>query len=186
MRPVRADFATRLPILQWAAVMIAILGFTIAAFQVHLGLRYRERALVAESEAALLRDSIAGRGSPATASKVADPPHLQDALAIVRIASNDFGKVLTSLETVQVPNIKVSSIEIVTAEAAARVDVEFTETEALLRYVDGLNAGLPESAERWKVTRAQLPTGTTVGMATIVPPSDIGRAEQAAPQQARR
>lgn len=186
MRPVHADFATRLPILQWVTVTTAIVGLAIAAFQIHSGLQHRERALAAESEAGMLQDSIARRGAPAPASKASEPPYLQDALGIVRIASYDFGRVLTALETVQVPNIKVSSIEIVTAEATARVDVEFNETAALLHYVEELNAGLPELADRWKVTRAQLPMGTAVGTATIVAPSDVGRPDQLPEHQERR
>lgn len=171
MRPVRADFTPRSPWPDRIAIGFAVVALVFAAVQVHLGLGEQRKALALEEQVRALGDEAAAR-QPKPVPKAPEPPYAQDAAAIVRAASYDYGAVLTALETVRMPSIRVTSIEIVTAEAAARVELEFTDPAVLLPYLEELNLGRPDHMGKWRIVRAQMPSSTP-GVATLAAPADL-------------
>ena len=69
--------------------------------------------------------------------------------------------VLTALETVGVVGVRVIALDVVTGDGAVRVQVEFSDYEALMKYLNELNAGEP--LERWVLVSAQGNAGATTG-----------------------
>jgi hypothetical protein len=82
-----------------------------------------------------------------------EPPYLRDALQLAQMAQFDSAAVFRAIEAVRVPGVRVTALEVSAADATARVDLEVTVPEALLRYVSELNAGEP--TPRWTIVRSQ-------------------------------
>lgn len=179
MRTVNVDFAPRSVLPERIAIGVALIGFAVAIVQVHSGMGERKKTMILDEEARVLRAQGAASAPVPPLPKV--PPYAEDAAAIARAASYDFGAVLTALETVRLPNIKVTSIDIVPAEATARIELEFTDRSILFSYLEELNAGLPRESGKWRMVRAQMPTAVALGAATIVAPADIGTAAGTSP-----
>jgi hypothetical protein len=69
------------------------------------------------------------------------------------MASFDAAAVLCALETVRVTGVRITALELVALDGNARVELELSDPEALLRYLAELNAGEP--APRWSIVRSQ-------------------------------
>lgn len=80
-------------------------------------------------------------------------PYAADALRVLRLREFPLNAVLTALETVSVAGIRILSVDISAIDATARVEVEFSDYQSLIRYLEELNIGEP--TERWVLTSAQ-------------------------------
>lgn len=80
-------------------------------------------------------------------------PYDASAREMLAEATSQWPAMLTALETVAVPGVTPTSVEIVASEGQVRIDVEFSDYAALLRYLDDLNAGEP--VPRWALVQAQ-------------------------------
>jgi hypothetical protein len=60
----------------------------------------------------------------------------------------------------------LTALDISTSEGSAKVELEFTDNDALIRYLEELNAGEPKS--RWRLIQAQTnSTAAAMSTATI-------------------
>lgn len=76
------------------------------------------------------------------------PPYMQDATRLARIASFDVGRVLRDLESVHVPGVRLQSIDVNAVDRTARIELETPDSGLSLRYLDALNA---QDAGRWQL-----------------------------------
>jgi hypothetical protein len=67
---------------------------------------------------------------------------------------------------VRVPGVRVTALELSAAEASARLELEVTVPDALLRYVTELNAGEP--VQRWTIVRSQAAAQGAAATATLL------------------
>jgi hypothetical protein len=95
------------------------------------------------------------------------PAYAADALWVAAMASFPLQGVLAALESVSVPTVELGSVEVDTAAARVRIEVQFGVYAELLKYVDQLNAGEP--VPRWWLVqaRAAAAAGSPTGTATI-------------------
>lgn len=157
MKALDVDFAPPAPparalVALAAIVMLATVGVLGVGWQQkRLAEQIREAHVAKVAEAAATeRQSVAERAARA---KKEQPPYAADALAALRLQQFPLNAVLTALETVAVVGVRVTSVDIVTADATVRVQVEFSDYEALMKYLEELNAGEP--GERWMLANAQ-------------------------------
>src|SRR5205814_1959686 len=101
-------------------------------------------------------------------------PYGRDALAIVRGAAFPLDRVLTSLEGARVQGVRLTALEIAATDGTVRADLEFTDHEALMRYLADSSAG--EERPRSKLVQAQsAAAGTGMNTATIRSTWEAGR-----------
>lgn len=174
MRALRIDFAVRRHVRPALGYALAAALFVFAAAQAREGLELQRQAVDLEARLAAAQQAADERARAARPAPRPEPPYLRDALAVVRAAEYDVGRVLTALETVRVPGVKVTSIEIVPAEDLARVDLELSDAAALTQYLDELNAGL-EPSQRWRLLRLQSPQGNVPGSASVAADPSLAR-----------
>ena len=158
----------------WRAFLsvLAAALFAAAAQQSWQGWSHLKQSRLAKQEVASLQVALNRQRAPqadsATASReVETVPYAQDAIALTKLAAFDVAGVLATLESTKLPGIKVTSLEIVTAEQTARVELEVADPTVLLQYLQKVNAG-HDSATSWKLTHVQATNGNTVGSATVV------------------
>jgi hypothetical protein len=72
-------------------------------------------------------------------------------------AQTPWPEILVSLETVSVPGVKVSSVEILVAERTARIELDAESFAVMLKYLDELNAGEPPLL--WQLQSAENQAG---------------------------
>ena len=165
MRPIAADFMPAGARAQWP-IWIAIVLLLIAAghqTRVAAGLQHEREAIVAKAQA---ERQLAVVEAPRPPS--ANPAqYTDDAARLEALASLDNGSVFAALESVGVPGIRVTVIEIRASDRQARIDLAVREAADLLRYVADINAGLPAEA-RWTLTHAQRDPVGGGGSATLV------------------
>lgn len=94
------------------------------------------------------------------------PAYAADAQRVAAMASFPLQGVLAALESVSAPTVELGSVEVDTAAARVRVEVQFGVYAELLKYVEQLNAGEP--APRWWLVQARAAAaGSPTGTATI-------------------
>lgn len=81
------------------------------------------------------------------------PPYLADALAVARLAAFPVNCVFTALEATRVEGVRLTVLDIAADEGKVKVELEFSDHEALLRYLEQLNAG--EAKQRWMLQQAR-------------------------------
>ena len=80
-------------------------------------------------------------------------PYDLSARAFIAQAASPWPSLLTALETVDVPGVTPTSIDVSPEERTLRLEVEFTDYATLLSYVDALNAGEP--SKLWTMSEAR-------------------------------
>lgn len=132
-----------------ALLLIGLLAVTLVVATV-----YRQRELRQLREH--LHETMQGQKTPPVAPPALPPrraPYDASAREMLAEATSEWPAMLTALETTAVLGVTPISVEIVSAERQARVEVEFSDYAALLKYLDDLNAG--EQAPRWVLIQAQ-------------------------------
>lgn len=157
MKALDIDFAPPAPP---ARALVALTAVAMMATVGVLGIGWQQKRLgeqIREAHAAKVAQAAAAeRQSAAERAKLANrapPAYAADALAALGLQRFPLNAVLTALETVGVVGVRVTSVDIVTADAMVRVQVEFSDYEALMKYLEELNAGEP--GERWMLSNAQ-------------------------------
>ena len=161
MKRIEVDFVRRQPpgraawgvtvLLLAAAVALLAWGWTLRADTA--GVRAQMQEWNARADALVHQASRRG-------SVTAQPPpaYAADAHAALRLQRMPVDAALASLESVATVGVLPVSVDISSADATVRVQVEFSTYEALLKYLEDLNAGEP--TERWILATAQ---GTAQG-----------------------
>ncbi|NKI97720.1 hypothetical protein [Rhizobacter sp. SG703] len=161
MKRIEVDFVRRRPPgpAHWGlAVLLLVVALALVAW-----------GGVLRVDAADLRSQIRASNERADArvqqaSRRAEPPaqpppaYAADANAALRLQRMPLDAALASLEAVGTVGVLPVSVDINAADAMVRVQVEFSTYEALLKYLEDLNAGEP--SERWSLATAQ---GTAQG-----------------------
>lgn len=164
MRALAVDFAppgATLRRLAWGLavafwLLAGVLGWQ--ALQIHQALRSAER-----ERDELRAQWIASRASQSQAPQVKrEPPYLRDAQQLALMAQFDSAGVMRAIEAVRVSGVRVTALELSAAEGTARLELEVSVPDALLRYLAELNAGEP--VQRWTIVRSQ--SGGAGGAAT--------------------
>jgi len=163
------DFAPKRPLPAWMWVGLTLIFAAIAAQQGWQAWKLRQRALTATDEAAALSAQIEraqqARREAQTRARV-QPPYAKDAAAIAQMATFPLDRVLRVLESVRVQGVKLKALDISAAEGSVRVELEYTANDALMSYMDEINAG--EAKPRWQMLQAQAGSGPgAASMATI-------------------
>ena len=83
------------------------------------------------------------------------PLRAYDASARVAMAQAraEWAPLLTALESMEVPGVTPIAIDVSAVERQVRVELEFADFAAVLRFIDELNAG--EVTARWQLIQAQ-------------------------------
>lgn len=155
MKPVRAEFVPRSPVPRgwWFAVA------ALAAAAVVLALLTRQASLDTEAARAERGATRAAKDAARADTPPAPPPPAYEASARAMIAQRAIAwpELLTAIESVQVPGVRLLNVDFSVTDAAARVEIAFTAQSQVLDYVAELNVGLPATglAWRWGVLRIE-------------------------------
>ena len=175
MRPLGVNFVRRRSIWPWLGYALSTALLAVAAFQSWSALALMKQVRAAEEEVLRIRAEVDAKRKPPAGTptqSAAEMPYAQDAAALAKLAGFDASRVLAALESAQVVGVKVTALEILPAERLARVELEVADPTALLQYLEQINAGL-EPAQGWQLTRAQSPTVSAAGTATVVRRGDL-------------
>lgn len=175
MRLLRVNFVRRRSIWPWLGYSLSTALLAAAAFQSWSALALMKQVRAAEEEVLRISAEVDAKRKPPVGilkQSGAEMPYAQDAAALAKLAGFDAGRVLAALESAQVVGVKVTVLEIFPAERLARVELEVADPTALLQFLEQINAGL-EPAQRWQLTRAQSPTVSAAGTATVVRRGDF-------------
>lgn len=152
MRRLAVDFRSesRPPLWAWAAVgLLAIVAIALVIAALIAERRLQERQ--AELSELLQRLAASRAGPPPSPPKM---PYDASAREFLALATSQWPAMLVALESVEIVGVTPVSIDVSPAERLVRVDVEFSDYAALLKYVDALNAG--ETSSRWALLQAQV------------------------------
>lgn len=150
MRQLAVEFKQRYKLsasVLWAVSALILVASICAGgvtWQTYQELRQQESRLQAER----IRKAEADAGARSAGELKVQPPYMQDAVRLARIASFDVGRVLRDLESVHVPGVRLQSIDINAVERTARIELDTPGSGLSLRYVDALNA---QDAGRWQL-----------------------------------
>lgn len=175
MRPLGVNFVRRRSTWPWLGYALSTALLAVAAFQSWSALALMKQVRAAEEEVLRISAEVDAKRKPPAGTPTqsgAEMPYAQDAAALAKLAGFDAGRVLAALESAQVVGVKVTALEILPAERLARVELEVADPTALLQFLEQINAGL-EPAQRWQLTRAQSPTVSAAGTATVVRRGDF-------------
>ena len=81
-------------------------------------------------------------------------PYAEDAAEIVRIASFPIDQVLHALEATLIQGVRITTLEINTAAAIVKVELEFGDQTQLMRYMEQINTGAEKP--RWALVQAKM------------------------------
>ena len=177
MKPLNVEFASKRPVSRVLLGALAVALCLLALREASQAWELRQQIASTDSEISKLtleleRVQQAKRIAASQAS--AEPPYARDALAVARVAAFPLDRVLTSLEGARVQGVRLTALEIAATDGTVRADLEFTDHEALMRYLEDINAG--EERPRWKLVQAQSASaGTGMSTATIRSTWDAGR-----------
>ncbi|SEL65257.1 hypothetical protein SAMN05216359_11311 [Roseateles sp. YR242] len=157
MRPILVDFAPQrvwtAPLIAWAVV--CAVGTAALCLKAGVAWEQRQAAIQqAESSAqalATLESKL--RDARAALASQGPPPYARDALEAARVARFPTQAVLRALESTAVDGIRLSSIALQPAQRSAEVGLEFSDYKTLLKFVEQLNEGEPQTP--WVLVRAQ-------------------------------
>ena len=175
MRPLAVNFVRRRSVWPWLGYALSTALLAVAAFQSWSALALMRQVRAAEEEVLRISAEVdAKRKLPAgtLTQSGAEMPYAEDAAALAKLADFDAGRVLAALESAQIVGVKVTALEILPAERLARVELEVADPAALLQFLEQVNAGL-SPAQGWQLTRAQSPTASAAGTATVVRRGDL-------------
>jgi hypothetical protein len=84
---------------------------------------------------------------------------------MAKIAGFPLNRVLASLEATRVQGVKLTTLRVSATDGDVEGELEFSDQEALTRYVEDINAG--ETKRRWWLMQAQMDSGGGKGIASI-------------------
>lgn len=142
----------------FAAIVFVALGWRASAETQRLHEQSTARAALVSAQA---QQAVAAQ---AAAARYVQAPYAADAWAALNQQQFPLNAVLTAIESVAVIGVRVISVDIVPGDAAVRLQVEFSDYETLMKYMQELNAGEPE--ERWVLVNAQINNGGALGRPT--------------------
>jgi hypothetical protein len=93
------------------------------------------------------------------------PADAREAARLAKMARFPLNTVFNALESTRIPGVRVTSLDVQTESTLVTVDLEFSDFEALHKYLDHINAGEP--TERWRFVRAHAGQAPAMGAATI-------------------
>jgi hypothetical protein len=168
MRELPVDFVAHRPWGLWAWGVVTVALSLVAVHQGLAAWRLWKEAVALEGGNEQLRVEIqrakeAQRAAAEAAARPSANAHETNRLA--RMAGFPLNSVFNALEVTRIPGVRVTSLDIQTDPGLVTVDLEFTDFEALHKYLDSINAGEP--GERWHFVRAQAGQAPAAGMATI-------------------
>jgi hypothetical protein len=171
MKALNIDFAPRrrIPTRLWIALSLC-LG-VLAGQQVRQAWMLQQHARETELKIAAMSqqlDRLRQARQDADRQALKELPYGRDAAAVAKLASFPLDRVLRTLEATRVQGIKLSALDIA-GDGLVKADLEFTDHEMLMRYLEELNAGEP--TPRWRLVQAQSGIGgagtAAVNTATI-------------------
>ncbi len=168
MKPLKVDFAPRrrAPASLWLSITLIALG--VSAQQGWQAWQARERLQSAKAQVARLieQQDQAQRARRAAESRpVVEPPYARDLAALSKAAAFPLAAVFASVEAARVPGVRVTALEASPAEGTVRAELEFSDLDALGRYVGELNAGEPKP--RWTLQGAKTGAAGAPGTASV-------------------
>jgi hypothetical protein len=176
MKPLSVDFVVRVSKWPWLGYALAVGLLSLAGWGAWSTTALIKQARFSETKVATLQakvDSPRLKADDTVPPPPATPAYFQDAATIARLAEFDVGKILAAIESAQLAGIKVTAVEIRTAERTARVELEVTDPASLLQYLEQINAGV-EATPPWSLQRTKSATDTAPGSATIVAGPEAG------------
>jgi len=157
MKPVHVNFV---PPRRWPARWMNAVSVLLLLVAAHQGWQAwesyqqlkRTQALIAQVRAQAEQMALQQR-ERAAKNVESDAARRERELA-ARLAAFPLDQVFASVESAQVSGVVVTLLDIDAAEGTVRLEVEFVDLDALLKYVSALNAGEP--TPRWRLwsTRA--------------------------------
>jgi hypothetical protein len=169
VKPLRVDFAPKRRLPRRPLFALAIAFSLLALQQGWEAMKLQRRLRDVEREVLDLSADIdrATRARLAAAeAKRSEPLYARDARAMAKIAGFPLNRVLASLEATRVQGVKLTTLRVSATDGDVEGELEFTDQESLMHYVDGINAG--ELKPRWRLMQAQMDSsGTGKGIASI-------------------
>jgi hypothetical protein len=154
MRALHVEFLPPAPLPRWARGLLLLWVAAIAVLGV---LAWREmqevdrlKAQIAELTA---RKEAAQREQQAAAAAAASQPYSEELQAAIALSRFPLDKPLVALESAEVAGVLPTSVDIDATTGIARVELEFSDYDALMKYLGELNAGEP--TPQWMLVSAQ-------------------------------
>jgi hypothetical protein len=168
MKALKVEFAPPRRVPSWVLYLASALLLAVAAQQGREAWRLHQQAKSVEAEIAVLRLKIEQAQQAqreALERSRAEPPYAKDLAEIARVAAFPIERVFASIESARVVGVRLTALDVSPPEGTARAELEFSDHDALLSYLDAINAG--EEKRRWTLVQAQLGSGGSANTATI-------------------
>lgn len=156
MKPLTVEFLPPRRLPSWVWYAGSALLFTVAGQQGLQTWRAAQQLKATQGEIAALQAKLeqarqAQREAQERLQK--EPPYAKDAAAIAKVAAFPLERVFASIESARVQGVRITALDVAPADGTARAEIEFSDYEALSRYLEALNAGEP--VPRWTLVRTQ-------------------------------
>lgn len=168
MKPLSIDFLPPRLVPAWALVACAMALAAALATSLWAWSTYGDANVRLLQLQAAQRDQ---QTAAATAAEPVNPPHVSTSYeADARRAAQESGfptaQALAALENVAMAGVTPVSVELQAESGISRVEVEFSEQQVLLKYLEELNSG--EAEPRWQLLRATAKaSGQATGIAVL-------------------
>jgi hypothetical protein len=115
------------------------------------------RAIEALRAQKAAQEQAARDAQAATATPAPPKPYQTSAREFLQQHDTLWPRLLDAIEAVEIPHLRVVSLEYTASEQQARVEIVAAQQAQVLDYVTELNKGLPEGelAWRWSVVRIE-------------------------------
>lgn len=160
MRPLHPEFLPVAPPPRWVAWVLALLAVAAMALW--------GAAWFARAEVQRLQRQLAALNAPPPApipSPAVAPPYEESAREMLRERELEWAATLRALENVAMVGVTPTSVDLVVRERSARVEVEFVDHGALLKYLEALNAGYV--VPQWHLLSTQAGAAGAMASATL-------------------
>lgn len=170
MRPINVEFVNKASLPKW----VWSLGCVAAACAVTLQGAFAWRSLEAlnaaqETERTMVAQLVQLQSTlqiTAPRRQIA-PSYQNDAERTAKLATFPLNNVLTAIEALNQPEVKVIGLEVMAAEASVRIALEVNDNDGTLRALSQLNQG--EQVPLWSPSSGSPATqGNGAGRATLV------------------
>lgn len=153
MRPINVEFAQNPPLPKWvwnlALFIVSLVVLAEGLYAWHAWRLYRTAQN--QEQTILAQLSQRQRAWQMNIQPIQPAPaYLDDAKNILKIENFPLNSVFTAIEALNMPDIKVIGIEVSPAEGTARVELEVSNNDAMLKALDQINQGEPQP--RWLLT----------------------------------